>query len=86
MKRIALALALLAMAPATADAKCFLFFCPWHPYHYRRATNEAPVPVSAFCKGVLNAADKSKVSDDDFIAAFPSAEQSKVKACLGASQ
>jgi hypothetical protein len=79
--RAVLAIALLA--PTTgADAACFLFFCP--RYHHRHVTTTTKTPrVSGFCKGVQNAAAKSKVSPDDFIGAFPSGDQDKVSKCLG---
>lgn len=70
---------------APADAGCFLFFCPRHYRHYG-GTGSAEPRVSGFCKGVQNAAAKSKVSDEDFIVGFPSGQQAKVRKCLESSQ
>jgi hypothetical protein len=85
MKRLALALALLVAVPAVADASCFFIFCT-HPYYrHRAASSSQDAPrVSGFCKGIQDARIKSQgsISNDDFIIAFPSNQQDKVRECL----
>jgi hypothetical protein len=89
MRIIALALAaLLVLAPATAEAKCFLFFC-WRPHHHREHhASKRERAQDRFCNGVMPAwtklgplADKEK-----FISAFPPKARDAVRNCIAVEE
>ena len=66
-----------ALTTGPAHARC-MFFCPQR--HYR---HPAPEHSHSFCKGVQDAiAKRPLTNDDDFVASFPTGEQSKVRKCL----
>lgn len=84
LARTVLVLALLA--PTVADAKCFLFFCPPPRHHVARhhvAQHGHERGVSRTgCDGIAAAWAGTDKSKNDFVLAFPAAQQKRVLLCL----